>query len=84
MDELIKRARAVSQALKEAKVPHAVIGGLAVRAYEATVQREPSLTTRVLDATMISDFPEIIRQRFQSVLEQNRSERLADLDEEIM
>ncbi|MGD0088479.1 MAG: hypothetical protein ABSE73_01035 [Planctomycetota bacterium] len=49
MEDLLKKAAVVSHALKEAGVPHAVIGGLAVRAYLGSGGEPPSLTTRDLD-----------------------------------
>lgn len=49
MEELLRKAAAVSRALKQAGVPHAVIGGLAVRAYLDTEDEPPALTTRDLD-----------------------------------
>ncbi len=52
MDDLLNRAKTVSAALKAARIPHAVVGGLAVRAYEASVGESPSLTTNDMDILM--------------------------------
>jgi len=49
MEELLRKAATVSHALKQAGVPHAVIGGLAVRAYLAAVDEAAAVTTRDLD-----------------------------------
>lgn len=49
MDELLNRARMVSGALSAAGVPHAVIGGLAIRTFEALAHGGASLTTRDMD-----------------------------------
>jgi hypothetical protein len=52
MDDLLVKARNVSRGLRAAGVPHAVIGGLAVRAYLATADEAPALTTRDMDVVL--------------------------------
>lgn len=49
MEELLEKARAVSRALRAAHVPHAVIGGLAVRSHVAAVSMAAVMTTRDMD-----------------------------------
>jgi hypothetical protein len=49
MEELLLRAQAVSRALSEAGVPHAVIGGLAVRTHLSLVGDAGSVMTRDVD-----------------------------------
>ena len=52
MNELTDRARAVSQALQAAQVPHAVVGGLAVAAHVASVDPGARRGTQDLDLLM--------------------------------